>query len=93
MDGELATDLPAPTRRLPHGRVRVHAPGRLHLGFLDPAGSLGRPWGSLGLAIAGPETIVELDRGDADSLSACPGGDAAQHFQVAARAPRVAGRP
>jgi beta-RFAP synthase len=77
MDGELATDLTAATRLLPRGRVRVHAPGRLHLGFLDPAGSLGRSWGSLGLAIAGPETIVELGRGETDSLIAFSGGEAA----------------
>lgn len=77
MDGALAIDLPAATRPLPRGGVRVHAPARLHLGFLDPAGSLGRPWGSLGLAIAGPETIVELGRGETDSLSSFPGGDAA----------------
>lgn len=41
-------------------RVCVSAPGRLHLGFLDPAGSLGRPFGSLGLVIDGFETVVEL---------------------------------
>lgn len=77
MDGALATDLAAATLPLPRGRVRVQAPGRLHLGFLDPAGSLGRSWGSLGLAITGPETIVELDRGKVDRLLAFPGGDAA----------------
>jgi beta-ribofuranosylaminobenzene 5'-phosphate synthase len=77
MDGTLATGLPATALPLPWGRVRVHAPGRLHLGFLDPAASLGRAWGSLGLAIAGPETVVELGRGETDVLTAFPGGDAA----------------
>lgn len=42
------------------GAVTVRAPGRLHLGFLDPAGTLGRPFGSLGLVIDGFETILEL---------------------------------
>lgn len=42
------------------GGVAVHAPGRLHLGFLDPSASLGRRWGSLGLVIEGLETVVEL---------------------------------
>jgi len=32
-------------------QVTVAAPGRLHLGFLDPDGSLGRSFGSLGLTI------------------------------------------
>jgi beta-RFAP synthase len=40
--------------------VRVQAPGRLHLGFLDPSGSLGRRFGSLGLVIDGFETALEL---------------------------------
>jgi beta-ribofuranosylaminobenzene 5'-phosphate synthase len=40
--------------------VSVRAPGRLHLGFLDPSGMLGRRFGSLGLVIDGFETEVEL---------------------------------
>ena len=40
--------------------VLVRAPGRLHLGFLDPSGSLGRRFGSLGLVIEGFETVIEL---------------------------------
>jgi beta-ribofuranosylaminobenzene 5'-phosphate synthase len=42
------------------GKVVVAAPARLHLGFLDPSGSLGRRFGSLGLVIDGFETVVEL---------------------------------
>ncbi len=38
--------------------VSVNAPGRLHLGFLDPSGTLGRRFGSLGLMIEGFETDV-----------------------------------
>jgi beta-ribofuranosylaminobenzene 5'-phosphate synthase len=77
MHTEFATDLPTATRRLPSGPVDVHASGRLHLGFLDPGASLGRAWGSVGVAIAGPETIVELARGVTDSVAAFPGGHAA----------------
>lgn len=44
----------------PDSVVTVHAPGRLHLGFLDPAGSLGRRFGSVGLVIEGFATQVEL---------------------------------
>ncbi|MEJ8823381.1 beta-ribofuranosylaminobenzene 5'-phosphate synthase family protein [Variovorax humicola] len=46
--------------------VSLRAPGRLHLGFLDPSGSLGRRFGSLGLVINGFETEVEL--GDSSTL-------------------------
>jgi beta-RFAP synthase len=49
---------------------RVHAPGRLHLGFLDPAGSLGRRFGSLGLVIDELETVVDLRLAQRDEASA-----------------------
>ena len=49
----------------PLSTVTLRAPGRLHLGFLDPAGSLGRRFGSLGLVVDGYETEV--------ALSASPG--------------------
>lgn len=56
----------------PHLSVRtvcVDAPGRLHLGFLDPAGSLGRAFGSLGLVIDGFTTEVELAAASSDRLT------------------------
>ncbi len=54
-----------------HLAVRLCAPGRLHLGFLDPGGSLGRRFGSLGLVIDGFETEIELGASSADRVSAC----------------------
>jgi beta-RFAP synthase len=42
--------------------VQVDAPARLHLGFLDLNGSLGRLYGSLGLAIDKPATRLTLKR-------------------------------
>lgn len=50
--------------------LTLRAPGRLHLGFLDPAGSLGRRFGSLGLVIDGFETVLELSASNTDRLSA-----------------------
>jgi beta-ribofuranosylaminobenzene 5'-phosphate synthase len=41
-------------------RVQVTTTARLHLGFLDLAGDLGRRFGSIGLAIDAFETRVEL---------------------------------
>ena len=70
-------ELVAPERPWPAGRVRVHAPARLHLGFLDPAGTLGRPFGSLGLVFDGPETVVEIGRAASDRFDSFPGGAAA----------------
>ena len=43
-------------------RVHVTAPARLHLGFLDLNGGLGRRFGSLGLTIATFETGLHVER-------------------------------
>ena len=50
--------------------LSVQAPGRLHLGFLDPAASLGRRFGSLGLVVDGFQTTVELRASANDHVSA-----------------------
>ncbi len=50
--------------------LTLRAPGRLHLGFLDPGGSLGRRFGSLGLVIDGFETEVELSPSPSERVSA-----------------------
>lgn len=56
--------------------VTLRAPGRLHLGFLDPAASLGRRFGSLGLVVGGFETVITLSACAIDRVSA--DGPAAQ---------------
>jgi len=53
---------PKPVRS-PAGAVRVIAPARLHLGFLDLNGDMGRRFGSIGLAIDRPATELVLARG------------------------------
>ncbi|HEX6361853.1 MAG TPA: beta-ribofuranosylaminobenzene 5'-phosphate synthase family protein, partial [Albitalea sp.] len=58
--------------------VRVEAPGRLHLGFLDPAGTLGRRFGSLGLVVGGLCTVVELARSNADRATAADAAGVAE---------------
>jgi len=61
---ELPTEgTPAPLRHGSSGAVRVIAPARLHLGFLDLNGDLGRRFGSIGLAIDRPATELVLSRG------------------------------
>ncbi len=52
----------------PAAAIRVTAPARLHLGFLDLEGGLGRRFGSLGLAIEGFATEVEVAVADADRV-------------------------
>ncbi len=41
-------------------RVTVQAPARLHMGFLDLHGGLGRRFGSIGLALNSPRTEIVL---------------------------------
>ncbi len=62
-DPSLATPHPAQAGGT---AVRVSAPARLHLGFLDLNGSLGRNFGSLGLAIDQPATELTLERSKSD---------------------------
>ena len=51
-------------------RVTVRAPARLHLGFLDLEGGLGRRFGSLGLTVEGLETQVHVERAPAFAVEA-----------------------
>ncbi len=58
-------------------RTRVEAPARLHLGFLDPAASSGRQFGSIGLALDTLATVVRVE--PAGTLSfAAPGDERVQ---------------
>jgi beta-ribofuranosylaminobenzene 5'-phosphate synthase len=58
--GNTAEDL-GPTRAIRRAdRVTVSVPARLHFGFLDLNGGLGRRFGSLGLALEAPLTRVVL---------------------------------
>jgi beta-RFAP synthase len=74
---ERADDAAAPAQVRSPGRVRVAAPARLHLGFLDPAATLGRRFGSIGLVVEGMETVVEVGRSPRDAFDAFDGGHAA----------------
>jgi beta-RFAP synthase len=49
--------------------LRVTAPARLHLGFLDLNGGLGRRYGSIGLAVDAPATELTVSRADAFEAS------------------------
>jgi beta-ribofuranosylaminobenzene 5'-phosphate synthase len=51
------------------GTVHVTAPARLHIGFLDLNGGLGRRFGSIGLAIDRPAAMVRLSRAATTSVS------------------------
>src|SRR3972149_3970013 len=54
--------------------VVVTAPARLHLGFIDPDGSLGRRFGSLGVAIDTPRLVLEARTAPTVSVEGDPDG-------------------
>ena len=45
--------------------MEVLAPARLHMGFIDPAGTAGRRFGSVGMAVDHPHTRVRVRAADA----------------------------
>jgi beta-ribofuranosylaminobenzene 5'-phosphate synthase len=71
-------------------QITVVAPARLHLGFMDLNGDLGRSFGSLGLTISNLRTVVEAEA--ADGLSA-EGEDSARALRIAERISSFQGMP
>jgi beta-RFAP synthase len=86
--------------------VRVDAPARLHLGFLDLEGGLGRRFGSIGLAIDRPRTVLTVRAADRpgaagperdralkalDRLASALGVSPAVHIDIAEAIPAHAG--
>ncbi|HEY4847815.1 MAG TPA: beta-ribofuranosylaminobenzene 5'-phosphate synthase family protein [Methylocella sp.] len=65
--------------------VTVAAAARLHLGFLDLNGGLGRRFGGLGLAIDRPATRLTLRRAAAPAVEGVEAGRAARHLAFLAR--------
>ena len=60
--------------------VRVRAPARLHLGFLDMNGALGRRFGSIGLAVDRPATRLTVTRSPSNAAS---GAESARSVKLA----------
>jgi len=69
-------------------RVHIIAPARLHLGFLDLNGGLGRLFGSIGLALESPATELILRRAPEDKVEGVEqkrSARALEHFKTALR--------
>ncbi|NNL99352.1 MAG: GHMP kinase, partial [Gammaproteobacteria bacterium] len=64
----------------------IDAPARLHLGFVDLNGSLGRNFGSMGLCIDSPSTRLRLSRHHELSVSGPDAGRAAEHAAAVLKA-------
>ncbi|MFD1332975.1 beta-ribofuranosylaminobenzene 5'-phosphate synthase family protein [Methylopila musalis] len=72
--------------------VTVRAPGRLHVGFLDLGGALGRRFGGLGLSLETPFTAVTLRPAPAPSSTGPDGPRAAAAMAAIASAFGLDGR-
>ena len=70
----------APTWGQMSNSVTIRVPARLHLGFLDPNGESGRRFGSIGLPLSEPETVVTLSRAQETVVEGPESGRAACHL-------------
>lgn len=83
-----------PPTRPATAAIQVTAPARLHLGFLDLNGEIGRRFGSIGLSVDQPATRLTVARADQNSasgpesnrviklLSRFAGSGAAAHYSI-----------
>ena len=65
--------------------VTIRVPARLHLGFLDLNGDVGRRFGSVGLPLSEPETVVTLSRAAETSVEGSEAARAEQHLSALCR--------
>lgn len=62
--------------------VTIRVPARLHLGFLDLNGDTGRRFGSVGLPLSEPETIVTLSRSSETIVEGAESRRAGEHLST-----------
>ena len=62
--------------------VTIRVPARLHLGFLDLNGDVGRRFGSVGLPLSEPETVVTLSRAAVTSVEGSEAARAERHLSA-----------
>ena len=72
----------APTWGQMSNSVTIKVPARLHLGFLDPNGHSGRQFGSVGLPLSDPETVVTLTRARETVVKGAQGDRAASYLST-----------
>ncbi|AZO00933.1 GHMP kinase [Mesorhizobium sp. M9A.F.Ca.ET.002.03.1.2] len=65
--------------------VTIRVPARLHLGFLDLNGDAGRRFGSVGLPLSEPETVVTLSRSGETIVEGTESDRAGEHLSTLCR--------
>jgi beta-ribofuranosylaminobenzene 5'-phosphate synthase len=71
--------------------VTVTAPARLHLGFLDPSGGLGRRFASIGLAVADLGTRIGIRAAASTHVEGAEHARVEQHLETMQRHLRLSG--
>jgi beta-RFAP synthase len=66
-------------------KVTVSVPARLHLGFLDLDGGLGRRFGGIGVSISDHQTRIAIERADAMRVSGPNSDRVARYIEVMRR--------
>ena len=87
----IADERPLSQEAATRGAVRVHAPARLHFGFLDLHGGLGRRFGSIGLAVDAPSIDLTARPAAALRVDGFEAGRARGYAEAAARHLGIAG--
>jgi len=88
-DGSMSALMPSVPRVDAGATVSVSAAGRIHLGFLDPSGTLGRRFGSLGLMVDHFQTEVVIASAARDEWHADSAAAAAQLDRAIAHVQRL----
>lgn len=78
-------------RTLPQRRVSVETTARLHMGFIDLNGGLGRRFGSIGLSLQAPATRLEVTGADEFTVSGPGCGRVEQYARLFARGAGIQG--
>ena len=76
----------APTWGQMSNSVSIRVPARLHLGFLDLSGNGGRRFGSVGLPISAPQTVLSLTRHSETVVEGAEAERAGRHLEALCRA-------
>jgi len=69
MQGMTSSSINPISARQHRDGIRVRAPGRLHMGFLDLHGGLGRSFGSVGLTLDPIATVLHARRADSVEIA------------------------
>lgn len=75
----------APNGEQMSNSVTLRVPARLHLGFLDPSGDADRRFGSLGLPLDEPETVLTLSRSAENDVAGPESTRASAHLATLCR--------